>query len=158
MAPTRAPERTAAGAARSVGRVARGEPLRRARDPPPARFRGATGWLSSEPLTPVDLRDRSAASDRLLEDAALSLVQQEPEPYESVADRLWHKGRSLFSSCLAALEPEGQVSRRPRRWGLVLTGRICRSTRRLRAAVKRFPRCRSCRFCSDRRHSRRAEV
>jgi Golgi phosphoprotein 3 GPP34 len=58
---------------------------------------------------------RPAIADRLLDEAASSLVTQ--EPYESVGDWLWRRGRDLSAAYLAALEEEGQLTRqRRRRW------------------------------------------
>jgi hypothetical protein len=75
--------------------------------------------LDGERIVPVRW---PAAGDRLLDEAALSLVRQ--EPYESVGDWLWRRGRGLFASYLAALEADGQVIRRRRRWRLFRTGRL----------------------------------
>ena len=61
-----------------------------------------------------------ATGDRLLDEAASSLVRQ--EPYESVGDWLWRRGRGLFSSYLAVLEAEGQVTRQRLRWRPFRTG------------------------------------
>ena len=77
--------------------------------------------LDGERIVPVD---RPTAGDRLLDEAASSLVRQ--EPYESVADWLWRRGRGLFSTYLAAREAEGQVTRQRRRWRLFRTGRTTR--------------------------------
>ncbi|MGI5398279.1 GOLPH3/VPS74 family protein [Streptomyces sp. CA-135486] len=64
---------------------------------------------------------RPAMADRLLEEAASSLVRQ--APYESVGDWLWRRGRGLSAAYLAVLEAEGQLTRgRRRRWGLSRTG------------------------------------
>ncbi len=52
---------------------------------------------------------RSAVADRLLDEAASSLVRQ--APYESVDDWLWRRGRGLSSTYLAAFEADGQVTR-----------------------------------------------
>ena len=67
--------------------------------------------LAGERIVPVH---RPATGDRLLDEAASSLVRH--EPYESVDDWLWRRGRSLFASYLAALETEGRVARQRRRW------------------------------------------
>ncbi|MGH3928258.1 MAG: GOLPH3/VPS74 family protein, partial [Pseudonocardiaceae bacterium] len=61
--------------------------------------------LDGERIVPVH---RPATGDRLLDEAASSLVRQ--EPYESVGDWLWRRGRGLFSSYLAALEAEGLLT------------------------------------------------
>jgi hypothetical protein len=58
--------------------------------------------------------ERSAMADRLLEKAASSLVRE--DPYESVGDWLWRRGRRLSSAYLDALEAEGLLTRRRRRW------------------------------------------
>ncbi len=52
-------------------------------------------------------------SDRVLEQAAESLTRE--APYESVADWLWRRGRRLAAVYLAALEADGQLTRRRRR-------------------------------------------
>jgi hypothetical protein len=80
---------------------------------------------------------RPATGDRLLDEAASSLVRQ--EPYELVDDWLWRRGRGLFSSYLAALEAEGQVTRQRRRWRLFRTGRtMLVDSPAHRAAAKRW--------------------
>jgi Golgi phosphoprotein 3 (GPP34) len=80
---------------------------------------------------------RPATGDRLLDEAASSLVRQ--EPYESVGDWLWRRGRGVFSSYLAALEAEGQVTRPHRRWGFFQTGRtMLVDSPAHRAAAKRW--------------------
>jgi Golgi phosphoprotein 3 (GPP34) len=89
--------------------------------------------LDGERIVPVR---RSATGDRLLDEAALSLVQQ--EPYESVGDWLWRRGQGLFSSYLAALAADGQVMRQ-RRWRLFRTGRLMLvDSPAHRAAAKRW--------------------
>ena len=56
-----------------------------------------------------------AIDDRLLTEAAASLVRQ--KPYETVEDWLWRRGRGLPTAYLAAFEDEGQLTRqRQRRW------------------------------------------
>lgn len=61
-------------------------------------------------------------ADRLLEEAAASLVRA--EPFEPVGDFLWRRGESLAETYLAAFEAEGLVVRQGRRplrkgqWGL----------------------------------------
>ncbi|WP_327418998.1 GOLPH3/VPS74 family protein [Streptomyces sp. NBC_01233] len=57
--------------------------------------------------------DRTALADRLLEEAAGSLVRE--APYESVADWLWRRGRGLSAAYRAELEAEGQLVRQGRR-------------------------------------------
>ncbi|MFF3754859.1 GPP34 family phosphoprotein [Streptomyces sp. NPDC002018] len=59
--------------------------------------------------------DPPATTDRLLDEAASSLVRQ--TPYETVADWLWRRGRGLAAAYLADLEAAGQITRqRYRRW------------------------------------------
>ncbi|MFE1959343.1 GPP34 family phosphoprotein [Streptomyces sp. NPDC059479] len=66
--------------------------------------------------------DRPATTDRLLAEAAASLVRQ--EPYETVADWLWRRGRGLAAAYLADLEAEGQITwDRHRRWKVFRTSR-----------------------------------
>jgi len=90
--------------------------------------------LDGERIVPVR---RPATGDRLLDEAASSLVRQ--EPYELVDDWLWRRGRGLFSSYLAALEAEGQVIRQRRRWRLFRTGRtMLVDSPAHRAAAKRW--------------------
>ncbi|MET7621052.1 GPP34 family phosphoprotein [Streptomyces sp. NPDC005408] len=56
-----------------------------------------------------------AMADRLLDEAASSLVRD--APYESVGDWLWRRGRGLAAAYVADLESEGQLTRqRGRRW------------------------------------------
>jgi hypothetical protein len=74
--------------------------------------------LDGERIVPVH---RPAIGDRLLDEAASSLVRH--EPYESVGDWLWRRGRDLLSSYLAALEAEGRVTRPRRSWRLLRTDR-----------------------------------
>jgi Golgi phosphoprotein 3 (GPP34) len=74
--------------------------------------------LDGERIAPLQ---RPATGDRLLDEAASLLVRH--EPYESVGDWLWRRGRGLFSSYLAALEAEGQVTPQRLRWRLFRTGR-----------------------------------
>ncbi|MEU3753920.1 GPP34 family phosphoprotein [Streptomyces olivoreticuli] len=56
---------------------------------------------------------RPVVSDRVLEQAAESLTRE--APYESVGDWLWRRGRRLAAVYLAALEADGQLTRRRRR-------------------------------------------
>ncbi|MEV7447172.1 GPP34 family phosphoprotein [Streptomyces sp. NPDC091204] len=56
--------------------------------------------------------DQSAQADRLLEQAAASLVRE--EPYESVTDWLWRRGRGLSVAYQAELEADGQLVRQRR--------------------------------------------
>ncbi|WP_405622257.1 GPP34 family phosphoprotein [Streptomyces sp. NBC_00076] len=51
----------------------------------------------------------TASGDRLLDEAASSLIRQ--EPYESTEDWLWRRGRGLSSAYLAALETDGLLVR-----------------------------------------------
>ena len=74
--------------------------------------------LDGERIVPLR---RPQAGDRLLDEAASSLIRQ--EPYESVGDWLWRRGRGLFAAYLAALEAAGQVTQERRRWRLFRTGR-----------------------------------
>ncbi len=62
-----------------------------------------------------------STGDRLLDDAASSLVRQ--QPYESTEDWLWRRGRGLASAYLAALESDGLITRARGRWLPVPTGR-----------------------------------
>ncbi|WP_127354806.1 GOLPH3/VPS74 family protein [Actinacidiphila soli] len=58
---------------------------------------------------------RRSVDDHLLDEAASSFAQQ--EPYDSVDDWLWRRGRGLSATYLAALEAEGQLTRqRHHRW------------------------------------------
>ncbi|MEU8781063.1 GPP34 family phosphoprotein [Streptomyces sp. NPDC048637] len=57
---------------------------------------------------------RPAIPDRLLDQAAASLVQQ--MPYESVDDWLWRRGHGLAAAYLAALEDDGELTRQHHRW------------------------------------------
>jgi hypothetical protein len=74
--------------------------------------------LDGERVVPLH---QPATGDRLLDEAASLLVRH--EPYESVGDWLWRRGRGLFSSYLAALEAEALVTRQRPRWRLFRTGR-----------------------------------
>ncbi|MEU3459370.1 GPP34 family phosphoprotein [Streptomyces sp. NPDC006733] len=58
--------------------------------------------------------------DRLLNDAAAALVRA--EPYESVEDWLWRRGRDLAAAYQAGLEAEGQVTRPRHPWIPLRTG------------------------------------
>ena len=90
--------------------------------------------LDRERIVPVR---RPATGDRLLDEAASSLVRQ--EPYESVGDWLWRRGRGLFAYYLAALEPERQITRQRRRWRLFRTSRtMLADSPAHRAAAKRW--------------------
>jgi hypothetical protein len=89
--------------------------------------------LDGERIVPVR---RPATGDRLLDEAS-SLVRH--EPYESVGDWLWRRGRGLFSVYLAALETEGQLTRQRRRWRFFRTGRtMLVDSPAQRAAAKRW--------------------
>ncbi|MFI6444393.1 GPP34 family phosphoprotein [Kitasatospora sp. NPDC050543] len=55
---------------------------------------------------------RPTITDRLLDQAASSLVRQ--APYESVDEWLWRRGRGLAAAYLDALAAEGQPSRQRR--------------------------------------------
>jgi hypothetical protein len=61
-------------------------------------------------------------SDGLLEQAAASLARE--APYESVVDWLWRRGRDLAPAYLAALEADGQLAPRRRRWIPFPTGQL----------------------------------
>ncbi|GAA2327715.1 GOLPH3/VPS74 family protein [Streptomyces violaceusniger] len=52
--------------------------------------------------------------DRLLDEAAASLVRQ--PPHEPVGEWLWRRGRGLSSAYLDALEEAGQITRRRHGW------------------------------------------
>lgn len=59
--------------------------------------------------------DKATLTDGLLNDAASSLVRQ--EPYESVGDWLWRRGRHLAAAYLADFEEGGRITRQShRRW------------------------------------------
>ncbi|CAM5555198.1 GOLPH3/VPS74 family protein [Streptomyces aurantiogriseus] len=64
-----------------------------------------------------------AAQDRLLAQAASSLVRE--EPYEAVEDWLWRRGRGLLSAYTARLEADGLLTR-PR--GRLFAARPARPT------------------------------
>ncbi|QIY58832.1 GPP34 family phosphoprotein [Streptomyces sp. RPA4-5] len=57
---------------------------------------------------------RPTLPDRLLDQAASSLVQQ--PPYESVDDWLWRRGHGLAAAYLSALEDDGELTREHHRW------------------------------------------
>jgi hypothetical protein len=63
---------------------------------------------------------RPTIADALLDEAASSLVRQ--EPYEAVDDWLWRRGRGLAPAYLAALQAEGQPARPRHRWARGRTG------------------------------------
>ncbi|MFI9720868.1 GPP34 family phosphoprotein [Streptomyces sp. NPDC052396] len=56
----------------------------------------------------------AAPEDRLLAQAAASLVRE--EPYESVEDWLWRRGHDLAAAYLAALAEDGQLTRQGHGW------------------------------------------
>ncbi|MEV0777311.1 GPP34 family phosphoprotein [Streptomyces sp. NPDC050428] len=59
--------------------------------------------------------ENPALDDRLLDEALSSLPRQ--EPYETVEEWLWRRGRGLAAVYLAALASEGQITRQRRsRW------------------------------------------
>ncbi|MFH8596788.1 GOLPH3/VPS74 family protein [Streptomyces rimosus] len=60
--------------------------------------------------------------DPLLSEAATALVRQ--EPYESVEDWLWRRGRGLSEVYRRVLVAEGQTARRRRRWVPARGGRV----------------------------------
>ncbi|MGP3922772.1 GOLPH3/VPS74 family protein [Streptomyces sp. 8N616] len=81
--------------------------------------------------------DRRALDDRLLDEAASSLLRQ--APYESVDDWLWRRGRGLSAAYVAAFEAEGQLTRQRRRWMLFGTSRmVLADTPARRLAVDRW--------------------
>ncbi|MFF4213130.1 GPP34 family phosphoprotein [Streptomyces sp. NPDC001796] len=57
--------------------------------------------------------DPPVTDDRLVREAAASLVRQ--TPHETVEDWLWRRGRDLSSAYLAAFEDEGLLKRQRRR-------------------------------------------
>ncbi|WP_433857776.1 GPP34 family phosphoprotein [Streptomyces kronopolitis] len=66
---------------------------------------------------------RPALTDRLLDEAASSVVQQ--MPYEPIGEWLWRRGRGLSEAYLTALEADGQLTReRHRRWLLLRTDEV----------------------------------
>ncbi|MDX2395639.1 MULTISPECIES: GPP34 family phosphoprotein [unclassified Streptomyces] len=67
--------------------------------------------LDGDLIVPDD--DRPAPTDPLMAEAASSIVQE--EPYESVTDWLWRRGRGLSAVYEAALEQEGLLARQRRR-------------------------------------------
>jgi hypothetical protein len=90
--------------------------------------------LDDERIVPLH---QPTTGDRLLDQAASLLVRH--EPYESVGDWLWRRGRGLLSTYLAALEAEGQVTRQRLRWRLFRTGRtVLVDSPAHREAVKRW--------------------
>ncbi|MET9364387.1 GPP34 family phosphoprotein [Streptomyces sp. NPDC006632] len=82
------------------------------------------------PGPPRDLADGPLAA------AAAALVRH--EPYESVEDWLWRRGRGLRAVYLATLEAEGRVVRRRHRFHPLSTGRtaVVDSPDRQRAAER----------------------
>jgi hypothetical protein len=64
---------------------------------------------------------RPDLDDRLLDAAVSSLVGQ--EPYESVEDWLWRRGRGLAPDYFAVLAAEGAVAREHHRWMALQTDR-----------------------------------
>ncbi|MFI9547712.1 GPP34 family phosphoprotein [Streptomyces sp. NPDC052016] len=64
---------------------------------------------------------QSPTGERMLDEAASSLVRQ--EPYESVEDWLWRRGRGLFSAYVADLERVGLATRPRGRLIPLRTGR-----------------------------------
>lgn len=64
---------------------------------------------------------QKATGDRLLDAAAASLVRQ--EPYETVEDWLWRRGRDLFAAYVDDLERSGLVTRERGRRFPLRTGR-----------------------------------
>lgn len=75
--------------------------------------------LDGDHIVPVD---QPAIADPRLAEAASSIARQ--QPYESVSDWLWRRGRNLSAAYLADLEADGQVTRQQRRrWLLFRTTR-----------------------------------
>ncbi|WP_030724178.1 GOLPH3/VPS74 family protein [Streptomyces sp. NRRL F-2580] len=81
--------------------------------------------------------DQTAQADRLLEQAAASLVRE--EPYESVPDWLWRRGRGLSEAYQAELEADGQLVRQRRQGISFRAGQLvlADSPARRRAADRR---------------------
>lgn len=75
--------------------------------------------------------------DRLLDEAASTLVRE--EPHESAEDWLWRRGRGLSSAYLAELEKDGLITRKRGRWMPVATGRraLADSAERRHAEARR---------------------
>ncbi|MGW7265348.1 GOLPH3/VPS74 family protein [Streptomyces sp. NPDC054842] len=73
-------------------------------------LRGGAVTLDGVRLVPGEW---TPEGDPLLREAASSLVRE--EPYESVEDWLWRRGRGLAAVYEAAFETEGQVTRPHRR-------------------------------------------
>lgn len=90
--------------------------------------------LAGDRITPGT---QSSTGDRLLDEAAASLVRQ--EPYESVEDWLWRRGRGLSASYVADLERDGLTSRARGRVIPLRTGRtvLADSPDRHRAGERR---------------------
>ncbi|MFJ5062342.1 GPP34 family phosphoprotein [Streptomyces nigra] len=65
--------------------------------------------LAEDRITP---NAQAPTGDRLLDEAATALVRQ--EPYESVEDWLWRRGRGLSAAYVADLEQAGTRPRGPR--------------------------------------------
>ncbi|MGR6968726.1 GOLPH3/VPS74 family protein [Streptomyces cynarae] len=78
--------------------------------------------------------DPPVTDDRLVREAAASLVRQ--TPHETVEDWLWRRGRGLSSAYLAAFEDEGLLKRQHRRLLPAWTGEavLADSAARQRAA------------------------
>lgn len=74
--------------------------------------------LDGDRITPGT---QSSTGDRLLDEAAASLVRQ--EPFESVEDWLWRRGRGLSSAYVADLERDGLTARARGRVIPLRTGR-----------------------------------
>ncbi|MFG2717767.1 GPP34 family phosphoprotein [Streptomyces sp. NPDC048416] len=68
------------------------------------------------PGSPSDVRDGQLAR------AAAALSRR--EPYESVQDWLWRRGRGLRAAYLAALEAEGSITRQRQRFHPLSSGRV----------------------------------
>jgi hypothetical protein len=74
--------------------------------------------LDGERIVPSEGR---AVGDRVLDEAAASLVRQ--APYETVDDWLWRRGRDLSAVYESALEADGQLAQERRRWMFFQPGR-----------------------------------
>lgn len=77
---------------------------------------------------------RPTITDGMLDEAASALVREAPQ--ESVEDWLWRRGRGLAGAYLAALEADGQLTRRRHRWSPFRSGTavLADSATRRRAA------------------------
>ncbi|WP_413760467.1 GOLPH3/VPS74 family protein [Streptomyces sp. MMBL 11-3] len=92
--------------------------------------------LDGDRIVPAE-QGRGELGDGLLEEAASALHRQ--EPYESVEDWLWRRGRDLSATYLAALRAEGQVTRPRHGWNPFRDGEetLTDSPARRHAAARR---------------------